>query len=70
MQKLTDMPKVLTAQLYKDMISQSEPVLSFELNSKNIEDPSLTWKLPMHPGRDLHRDYWYDIGCMHRHLLL
>ena len=50
MQKLTDMPEVPIAQLYKHMFGQSEPVLPFELKSNRDEEPSLTWKLLTHPG--------------------
>ena len=50
MQKLTHMPKVPITQLYRHMISQSEPVVPFELNSIRDEESFLTWKLLTHPG--------------------
>ena len=47
---MTDIIEVPIGQLYKHMISQSEPVLQFELKSNKDEEPSLTWKLLTHPG--------------------
>ena len=50
MKKLIGVPKVPISQLYKHMISQSEPILPFKLNSNKGEEPSLTWKLLTHWG--------------------
>ena len=68
MQKLVNIPEVPIAQLYKHMIGQSEPILPFVINRDMEVGPSLTCKLLRH--RDLHRDYWDDIHCICRNLLL
>ena len=50
MQRLVDVPEVPIAQLYKQIIGQSESILMFEINRDTKEGPSLTWKLLTHQG--------------------
>ena len=50
LQKLTHVPEVPVAQLYKHMIDTSEWVHSFTFNKDDDEDPSLIWTILMYPG--------------------
>ena len=50
LQKLTNIPEFPVTQLYKHMITTSEPVHSFTFNKVHDEDPSLMWTILMHPG--------------------
>ena len=50
LQKMTSVPEVPVAQLYKHMINTIEPAHLFTFNKDDYEDPSLIWTVLMHPG--------------------
>ena len=50
LQKLTNVPEVPVAQLYKHMILTSEPVHLFTFNKDDDKDQSLIWTILTHPG--------------------
>ena len=49
LQKLTNVPGVPVAQLYRDIINVSEPIHSFTIKDDD-EDSSLIWTILKHPG--------------------
>ena len=57
LQRLTKVPEVPVAQLYRGMINTSEPIHSFPIKDDD-EDSSLTWAILKHP--------WTYIGTIGR----
>ena len=49
LQKLTNVPEAPVTQLYKHMITTSEPVHSFSIKDDD-KDPTLIWTILTHPG--------------------
>ena len=68
LQKLTNIPEVLVAQLYRDTINASEPIHSFTIK-ENDEASSLKWTILKHPGSYI-RTISIIFCIMHRCLLL
>ena len=48
--KLADIPTVPVVHLYKHMIDNNRPILSFDLPGESIDDTGSIWTLFSHPG--------------------
>ena len=68
LQELAKVPEIPITQLYSHLISQSKPILPFEMNRSSEEEGTLPHRKISNTSRDLHGISWYDIYCKCGHL--
>ena len=68
LQKLTNVPEAPVKQFYQHVINTSELVHSFTIKNDG-KDPSLIWRILMHPGTYIGTS-WYNFCSMYKCLLL